>query len=195
MRDVADAVHIGVLRLRGALASGEVLEIGHESLDEALEERHHDDDPGPGEAADEFADAVQMSRDGEGIAVGRNRPRGHGEPSQHPGMVVADLFQEVAADDRVRLRRRDGEIGGGHPVDEIPFEHCGVARDDPAAFLGRELYRVRARRDQVLDRTFDTLLDRRGARWLGRHVTHLSFPWSLVSVRNCRGPTVQPVEL
>jgi len=65
----------------------------------------------------------QMSRDGEGIAVRRNRPRGHGEPSQHPGMVVANLLEEVVADDRVRLRRRDGEIGGGHPVDEVALEH------------------------------------------------------------------------
>ena len=102
-------------------------------------------------------------------------------------MIVADFLTEVVLDDRVGFIRRDGEIGGGHPVDKIPFEHRGVARDDPAAFLGRELGRVRAGRDQSLDRPFDALLDRRCVRWLGRHVPISAFRASLVTARNCGG--------
>jgi len=52
-------------------------------------------------------------------------------------------------------------------VNEVPFEHCGVAGDDPAPFVGRELLRVWERHQQLLACAVDVFLDWRYARSLG----------------------------
>ena len=54
-------------------------------------------------------------------------------------MTIAHFFVEILEDDRAGLLCRDGEIGAGHPVDKIPFEHRGVTSDDPAPLLGRKM--------------------------------------------------------
>src|SRR5207249_5776548 len=47
------------------------------------------------------------------------------------------------------------------PVDEVAFEHGAVARDDPAPFVGSEPFRIRARREEIVDRAVDVFLHRR----------------------------------
>ena len=79
-------------------------------------------------------------------------------------MIVADLLQQVVPDDGVRLGRGDGEIGRRHPVNEVALEHRGVAGDDRALLLGRETIGIRKRREQLLDRVLDVLLNGRRAR-------------------------------
>src|SRR5207244_3125324 len=95
----------------------------------------------------------------------------------------------------------DGEIGGGHPVNKIPFQHRGVASDDPALFVGGKLFSVWARRYEVMDGSVYVFLERRRVRPLGSHKTerfwgHRSLaPWEVVSParhvthRTRRGPT------
>src|SRR5579864_8445062 len=53
MGDIADAVHVRIFLLHRALPLSQFRQIGHEPLDEAFEESHHDDDRNRREASDE----------------------------------------------------------------------------------------------------------------------------------------------
>ena len=86
-------------------------------------------------------------------------------------MVVAYFFAEVVLNDGMGFQRRDREIGGSHPIDEIPFEDRGVASDDPAPFVGGKLFSVWARRYEVMDCSVYVFLERRRVRPLGSHKT------------------------
>ena len=103
----------------------------------------------------------------EHIRLRRNGVSRDGEPAQHPRVIVTHLLEEVVVDDRVGFRRRAREMRGGHPVDEIPLEHRGVARDDPAPFVRGEPGRVGARRQEVLDGAVDVAVKGHGARLRG----------------------------
>ena len=92
-------------------------------------------------------------------------------------MVVAHLLEQVVLDDRVGFARRTGEIGGGHPVDEIPFEHRSIASDDPAPFVGGELVGLGERREEILDRAVDVFVEWRGARSFRGHKSGLLMFW------------------
>src|SRR3989441_5292529 len=55
------------------------------------------------------------------IRIRRHGAGGDGELAEHSRIIVAYFSAEVGLNDRVGFWRRYGEIGGGHPVDEIPF--------------------------------------------------------------------------
>ena len=74
-------------------------------------------------------------------------------------MILAYFFAEIVLNHRLGFWRRDGEIGGGHPVDEIPFEDRGIASDDPAPFVGGKLFRVWERREEVVNTAVYVFLD------------------------------------
>src|SRR5438552_3605019 len=86
-------------------------------------------------------------------------------------MVVAHFFAECLLDDLVGLLSHDGEIGGAHPVNKIPFQHRGVASDDPTLFVGGKLLSVWARPYEVIDCSVYVFLERRRVRPLGSHKT------------------------
>src|SRR5437899_11324539 len=93
------------------------------------------------------------------VRIRRHGVRGDGELSQHPWMVVPDFFAEIVLDDRVGFLRCNGEIGGGHPINKVPFEHGGVASDDSAAFGRCEVVRVGERRAEGVDYRVELVLD------------------------------------
>ena len=64
--------------------------------------------------------------------------RRQGERSEHSRMGVPHLFVEVLQDDRTRIFGAHREIGSGHPVDEIPFQHGGIPRNDLTPLVGSE---------------------------------------------------------
>ena len=169
MDDVDDAVHVRVLALGGALPIGEVRQIRHEARDEALEKGHHQHDLHRRQIGDEQPNVLQIPIHGQGVRIRRGGMGREGKPSQHPRVVVTDFLAEVVLDDRPGLVGRDGEMGGGHPVDEVPFKHGGVARDERAAFIRNELLRVRKGGDELADRPVDVFLNRRGERSLVGH--------------------------
>src|SRR5436190_1064004 len=137
MRHVADAVNVGVFHLRGSLALRQFGQIGHELLDESLEERHRDDDRHGREASDEKAHVAQCPRDRLCVAVGRQSCGGGGEAAKHAGVAVTHFLAQVVDDLRARRVGSRGEIRAGHPVDEITLEHRAVARDQVASLCRR----------------------------------------------------------
>src|SRR5881296_3063083 len=136
MANIANAVHIRIFLLQRALPLGDFRQIGHEPLNKTFEESHRDEDRRRRESADEQSDVRQIPIDCKRIRIFRYGVGSHGESSEHPRMTIAHFFPEIVQDDRAGFLRPDGEIGAGHPVNEIPFEHRGVASDDPTPLLG-----------------------------------------------------------
>src|SRR5436309_1963311 len=126
-----------------------------------------------------FTDVVPVS------ARMTDAPQAAGEPAQHPRMIVADLFEEVVLDDRLGVVRRDGEMGRGHPVDEVSLEHGGIAGDDPAALVGREAIGIGERGHEVVDGPLDGVPDRDGERYLvAQHgQSSARHPWPVARYR------------
>ena len=100
MSHVADAVHVRIFLLLRALPLGEFRQVGHEPLNEALEECHHDHDRHRREPSDEEPDVRQTPIDGKRIRILRNGVGSHGELAEHPRMTIAHFFAEVVQDDR-----------------------------------------------------------------------------------------------